>query len=183
MFPINPRTRLLFTGLVLLATFAALTWEHFNGGIRSHHFLGNAAFPAMHNAWAILILPALSWVASGSVEKRGLSRSVVIGFFGALLYGAALAFAFATGSTSATKAIFFLAFALSVLLPVYRAECVLGWVLGMAAVFGPFIPTFFAIVFASISALVHRVLLPVLRRAIRPARDRFAINATPKDDR
>lgn len=174
------RNRFLFTGLVLLATFAALAWEHFNGGIKSHHFLGNPSYPPMHNAWAVLILPALTWFAIGRIEKRGYSPSALIGFVGSLLYGAALAIAFAMGSSGVTKLLFFSAFALSALLPVYRAECALGFVLAMSWVFGPFIPSFFAAVFAAVSAFVHLLLWPVLKRLGNGVRSRSLERRPPK---
>lgn len=177
------RNRFLFTGPVLLATLALLAWEHFNGGIKSHHFLGNPAYPPMHNGWAVLILPLLTWFAVGRIERRGLSQSVFIGFSAALFYGAALATTFATGNLNATKLLFFSAFAVSVLLPVYRAECVLGLVLGMAVVFGPFIPVVFAAVFAAISAFVYLLLWPVLKSLGGLLRTHTPSHAPMKGDR
>ncbi len=55
----------------------------------------------------------------------------------------------------------FLGFA--ILLPVYRGEYQLGFVIGMTVTFGPVIPVLFGAVFAGISALVHLILLPKLR--------------------
>ncbi len=164
MFSARLRNRLLLTAVVLFATSLMLGWEHLNGGIQSHHFLGNPSYPPMNNAWAVLILPALTWFVAGRVETRGYDRVVVFGFVGALIYGAALSAAFASGHANVTAALFFAAFGLSAILPVYRAECILGFVLGMVIVLGPFIPTFFAPVFASVSALSLLLMWPALKR-------------------
>ena len=43
------RTRLLFTGVILLAELALLAWEHTHGGIQSHHILHRADLPAVSN--------------------------------------------------------------------------------------------------------------------------------------
>jgi hypothetical protein len=172
-----------FTSIVTLAALAHLAWEYFNDGIRSHHFLGDPQFPAMHNAWGVLILPLLAWIASGALEKRGPSRPVVIGFMGALTFGAALAFSFFMGWMTAATALFFSAFLLSLLFPVYRGECILGFVLGMTITFGPFIPTAFAIAFAAVSATVHVALLPTLKRRISTWRESSRLDEVRKAHR
>ena len=51
---------------------------------------------------------------------------------------------------------------LALLLPVYRAECVLGFVLGMTFTFGAILPTMVASVIAVFSALVQLCVRPVL---------------------
>ena len=50
---------------------------------------------------------------------------------------------------------------LALMLPVYRAECVLGFVLGMTFTFGAILPTVVASVIAAFSALVHLCVRPV----------------------
>ena len=54
--------------------------------------------------------------------------------------------------------------ALAVGLPGYRAECQLGWVLGMSWTFGALLPTFIGMTIVARSALLHRVIWPVLKR-------------------
>ena len=50
---------------------------------------------------------------------------------------------------------------LALLLPVYRPECVLGFVLGMTFTFGAILPTVVASVIAAFSALVQLCVRPV----------------------
>ena len=53
---------------------------------------------------------------------------------------------------------------LALLLPVYRAECVLGFVLGMTLTFGAVLPTVFGSIIAAVSVVVHLYVRPVLMR-------------------
>lgn len=156
--PPTTRRRLEFTLIAFLLAAAHLAWEHFNGGIRSHHFMGNANYPAMHNAWSLLILPALTWMLTRRVASEGIPRAAIATFSAALLYGIALSVAFSVGAKPITSALFFSIFGLCFLLPIYRAMSVLGFVFGMTFTFGPFIPLVFAVIFAALSAFAHLVL-------------------------
>ena len=168
--------RLGFTALCLLAEFALLLWEHFHGGIKSHHLLHRADLPAISNAWGLILLPALAWLASTQVLKRmqsnsvglaNLPKSVILGFTGALIIGCMLAFSFSHGYETATENLFMAMILSAVLLPVYRAETVLGFVLGMNIVFGAVLPIAVAALLASLSAMVHLILWPLLVRGWR----------------
>ena len=57
--------------------------------------------------------------------------SVVAGFVGALLFGILLSVSFTNDYETIASYLFRGMFLLALLLPVYRAECVLGFVLGM----------------------------------------------------
>src|SRR5467141_3234537 len=95
----RPRLRLYLTGLVVLAELAHLTWEHFNGGVISHHILHRSDMPAISNWWSLLLLPSLTWFLIGRIEGRialrpdgkeagtKLPPRVVAGFVGSLLFG------------------------------------------------------------------------------------------------
>ena len=148
-------------------------WEHFHGGIRSHHFLNSADMPAISNAWGLLLLPALAWFLSAFIQKRialisgtndspqKLPLSVIAGFVGSLLVGILLSISFTSGHETITEYVFMGVLLLALLLPVYRAECVLGFVLGMTFTFGAILPTVVASAIAAFSALVHLCVRPV----------------------
>jgi hypothetical protein len=169
-----PRWRLYGTALALLAEGAHLSWEHFHGGILRHHLLHRADLPAISNGWGLLLLPALAWFLLGRIQARSrvltegranwLPKSVVAGFTGALLFGIALSTCFTHNLPTLTEYLFQGLLLLALLLPVYRAECVLGFVLGMAFVFGVVLPTAVATLIAAFSALIHRVIRPILLR-------------------
>jgi hypothetical protein len=172
--PRPPRWRLYGTALALLAEGAHLAWEHLHGGILRHHILNRADLPAISNAWGLLLLPALTWFLLGRIQARSLGLTggrrdrfpnvVVAGFTGALLFGIALSTCFIHNLPTLTEYLFDVLLLLALLLPVYRAECVLGFVLGMAFVFGVVLPTAVATVIAAFSALIHRAIRPLLLR-------------------
>jgi hypothetical protein len=176
----RPRWRIYFTALVLLAEMAHLVWEHFHGGIVSHHFLARNDMPEFSNAWGLILLPALAWFLSGRVQKRiqknaasqssstnekpTFPTSIIFGFLVALLFGALLSASFANGYKDLTSYLFFGMLLSAVVLPVYRAECVLGFVLGMTFTFGAVLPTIIGSVIAAVSAVLHCWVYPGVMR-------------------
>ena len=140
--------------------------------------------PAVSNAWGLLLLPVMSWLLvgialrrsiataaaatinapGGQAEAAGLARGVFVGFFAELLFGASLAATFSLGYQDVTSILFFGMLLLALVFRVYRAECVLGFVLGMTFTFGAILPALVASVTAVISAVAHRVLYPLARR-------------------
>jgi len=171
--------RLAITALCLVAEISLLMWEHFHGGIKSHHILHRADLPAFSNAWGLIVLPALAWWASTQVLKRmdssqsksidftNVPSSAIFGFTGALIAGAALAFGFNQGYETFTGYLFQTMFVLALVLPAYRAETLLGFVLGMNVVFGTVLPTAIGAVLAAFSAITHLILWPLLARGWR----------------
>lgn len=172
----TPRLRIYFTVLVGIAEIAHLAWEHFHGGIHAHHFLQRADMPAIHNSWGLILLPALSWFVTGRIWKRVALqspdgammkksfRTAVAGFVGALLFGILLAVSFASGNAAVTSYLFQALLVLALLLPVYRAECVLGFALGMTFTIGAVLPTFIGAIIAAVSAILHLCLYPYVLR-------------------
>jgi hypothetical protein len=172
----RPRLRFYLTGLVMLAELAHLAWEHFHGGVTSHHILHRADMPAISNWWGALVLPALTWFLTGRIQRRialhsessgersTVPVSVVAGFVGALLFGISLSVAFTNNFESIATYLFQGALLLAILLPIYHAEYELGFVLGMTFTFGAVLPTVVGSVIGALSAVVHLFLRPVLVR-------------------
>jgi hypothetical protein len=156
------RTRILFTLAVAVYEAVHLGWEHLHGGVVSHHILQRPDLPAISNGWGILLLPVLAWFLIGRMQARDNtqstdlpSRAMALRFLAALAYGAALATAFTLGHETVTSTLFFTLFALAVVFPLFRAESVLGFVIGMTFVFGAVLPTVIAGIFAAISGVLH----------------------------
>lgn len=152
-------TRMLITALAFIFELAHLGWEHTHGGVPAHHLLNSADLPAISNWWGLIVIPALTWVLAGRIQRRLLqrgasTRAALGGFLGSLAYGAALAAAFAMNHEAVTY-IFLGAFVLSLLLPTYRGEYILGFVLAMTFTFGGVLPTLIAFVIAAFSRLMH----------------------------
>ncbi len=174
-----PRWRLAFIAVVSLAQWGHLAWEHFHGGVATHHILQRADLPAISNWWGALLLPGLAWFLTGRIQRRvehpsggtgnksTIPWSVVAGFGVALLLGTLLAVSFESGARSMTSTVFQATLLLALLLPAYRAECLLGFVLGMAHTFGAILPTGVGSIIATGSAIIQLGLRPLLVRCWR----------------
>ena len=158
------------TAAALLLEIVHLAWEHLHGGVVSHHLLANPDLPAISNWFGLLIVPALTWFLVGRIEQRianGTARATIAaGFAAALVYGAALALAFVS-KFAAIDMVFLALFAIGLVVPIYRAQFVLGFVLGMTFTFGAVLPTIIASVFAAYSSLAHLVFRWLYRLAMR----------------
>lgn len=151
--------------LTTLFVIAHLTWEYIHGGVESHHLFARSDMPAISNWWGLVILPLLGWLASWLVllragkETKALQKAIA-GALGALFIGITLSISFQTGHEQISSYIFFTALFLGIIFPVYRAEYVYGFVLGMAFVFGAVLPTLFALIGVIISAISHFLIRP-----------------------
>jgi len=170
------RLRLGLTLMATLAELANLAWEHLHGGVVSHHLLDRADLPSVSNGWSGLLIPVLVWFLIGRIQRRiarcsdrekavsKLPLPVVVGFAVALLLGILIAVCFTHGYPTATSYLFLGMIVLALPLPGYRAECVLGFVLGMTLTFGAVLPTMVACVIALGSAAIHLGVRPLLVR-------------------
>jgi hypothetical protein len=168
--------RVCFTAIVACAELALLGWEHLHGGVKTHHILQSAALPGFSNCWGLLLLPSLTWFLTGRIQRRislefyeratasTIPAIVIAGFVGALAFGVSLSVAFQGGYDDTASYLFMGVLLLAVLLPLFRAECVLGFVLGMTVTFGAVVPTLISTIIAAISASVFFYVRPVLTR-------------------
>lgn len=162
-------------GLAVLVAALHLGWELTHGGVRSHHLLARDDLPAISNWWGLLTLPLLGWLASRVVTGRaradeGAVARAAAGFAGAALVGVALSASFAAGYEPVASGIFFGALASGLVLPIYRAEYVFGFVLGMTFVFGAVLPLIAASVAAAVSAAAHFLVRPAFASLWRKVR-------------
>jgi hypothetical protein len=171
-----PRLRLYATAFAVLAELAHLAWEYFNGGVKSHHILNLPEMPAISNWWGLFLLPVLTWYLTGRIQKSIASHdvgkdeisklplSIVAGFIGSLLLGILLSISFTNGNEAIASYLFLGMFVLALLLPVYRAEYLLGFVLGMTFTFGVVLPTAVGSIIAALSAFIHLGVRPIVMR-------------------
>jgi hypothetical protein len=142
--------------VALVFAIAHLAFEHFNGGVKTHHFMASGDLPGFSNWLGLLILPTLGIALAVRIRKlqndgKRMPRSVVMAFIGASLYGVMLSVSFHFKAEQLSFLILIGLFILALALPVYRAEYSLGLVVGMTVVFGPVIPLVLALFFAAIS--------------------------------
>jgi hypothetical protein len=155
---------------------AHVGFEYFNGGVKTHHFLARADLPGFSNWLGLLVLPllAIALTVRAKSQQGGQAGSILppalaAGTAGSLAYGAALAASFHFGLEQVSLLLFLGLFLCSIALPVYRAEYIFGFVVGMTIVFGSVIPLAFALVFGTISFALRRTAVFVLS-ALRKSR-------------
>lgn len=168
------RAQVVIASGVLALVLLHLAWEMVNGGVVSHHFLARSDMPRVSNWWGIVLVPALAWFVAGRVLGRptnneqsaglipGNIRRALPAFCGALVYGGLLAGSFTFGF-GVERYLFFALFAIGLVLPLYRGEYILGFVLGMMATFGGILPVVVAAVVASVSWVAHVLFRAVMR--------------------
>lgn len=149
----NTQTRsnltILFPVAALVFAMAHLIFEHVTGGVLNHHILADPDLPAISNWYGLLTLPLVG-LATGYRLQRPNSA-----FLGALVYGAVLAISFELGASMLTNIAFFGLIACALAFPIYRAEYVLGFMMGMTFTFGGVLPLIIALIFATISFVVR----------------------------
>jgi hypothetical protein len=147
------KTQLYLTVTVTFAVWTVLGWGYYHGGVPSHHILAKKDLPAISNYWGGILLPLLTWFllyriqkriirqSSGNTESSRYPKQIVFAFAGALLFSILLSIFFTLGYPTIPGYMILGLFPLALFLPIYRAECLLGFVIGMAFTFGAVLPT------------------------------------------
>lgn len=166
--------RLYGTGIVTIAVWSLLLWNYFHGGVPSHHILARKDLPEISNWWGAVVLPLLTWFLLTRIQKRILTGKeedsptatfpmpILYAFAGALVFGILLSVFFTLRYAEIPGYMLQGIFLLALFLPLYRAEYVLGFFLGMTYTFGAVLP----IGIGSIIALICSGIYLYLRRAI-----------------
>jgi MFS family permease len=166
--------RLYFTGVVSVTIWVLLVWDYYHDGVPNHHLLAQEDLPSFSNWWGGLLLPLLTWFLLYRIQKRigsdkekkslllNISTHILYGFVGALLFGIVLSIFFTLRNEEVPFYMMMSLFAAALFLPIYRAECFLGFVIGMTFTFGGVLP----IVIGSILALLGAMLYLLIRPAI-----------------
>lgn len=166
--------RLYLTGIVTIAIGALLVWNHYNGGVPSHHLAADDSFPAISNWWGALVLPLLTWFllyriqkgifsnTYGEAETRVFLPGILYGFAGGLLFGILIAVCFTSGYTDIIDYLMLGLLLLALFFPIYRAQCLLGFVLAMTYTFGAVLPTAFGAVVCLVGWVLYRFIRPVI---------------------
>lgn len=156
------KNRLLFTGVVSILMWAFLAWDHFHGGVPTHYILHNDDYPGFSNWWGAITIPLVTWGLLHLINRRvhnqekDQTSSILYGFIGHLVFAVVLSYFFITGSDMPG----YLALghiALSFFIPLYRAECLLGYILGMVFIFGSILPLLFAIFLWIIFTITYKL--------------------------
>ncbi|MFV8368046.1 hypothetical protein [Flavobacterium sp. LB2R40] len=147
------KTRLYCTGIATIAIGSLLIWNHYHGGVPSHHILAREDLPEISNWWGALLIPFLTWFLLYRIQikfndtkheksqKSKLFKHIFYGFIGALSFGILLSLFFTLGYTEIPGYMLIGVFILALFFPIYKAECILGFVIGMTYTFGAVLPT------------------------------------------
>ena len=166
------KTRIYFTGIVTIAIWSLLAWDHYHGGVPSHHILHREDLPAISNWWGGFLLPLLTWFLLYRIQKRLMSDNIEVskvsmrlanilyGFTGALFFGILLSVFFTFGYSSISGYIIIGLLLLALFFPIYRAECLLGFVIGMTFTFGAVLPTAVGSILALVGAVLYLYVRP-----------------------
>lgn len=164
------KIRLYFTFGVLLAIWTLLIWDFYHGGVPAHHILNDKNLPEISNWWGGLLLPLLTWISFYWIKKRihtesaesAFPRAILYGFIGALFMGILLAAFFTFGDENFPAYILLIILVSGLFFPIYRAEYLLGFVIGMTFTFGAVLPTGIGLILAPIGAFLYLCIRPFI---------------------
>lgn len=171
-------TKIAATSIVTFLILGLLIWQHIHGGVPSHHVLQQKDLPEISNWWGALLLPVLTWILWGRIEKRlnkqGPSTQLanqntkIIGLLLlGLILGILVAVSFTFDYNFFLDNILYIFFVLGLFLPLYYAEFILGFILGMTYTFGAVLPTIFILIIAGFGFLLYRLLRPLMLKATK----------------
>ncbi len=170
------KIKALIVGVVTFLIFSFLFWEHFHGGVTSHHILDQKDLLSISNWWSGILLPTLTWFLLCRIEKRldkkisqtqqmnNFIRKVFWLFLTGLVFGILLSTSFTNEFKPFLDNVLYIIIILSFIIPVYYSEFILGFILGMTYTFGAIIPTVFILIVAVIGFVAHRLIRPIVLR-------------------
>jgi hypothetical protein len=163
---------LAILSIISVGIWALLIWQYYHGGVPSHSFMARKDMPSISNWWGAFLLPLLTYFSLYRVQKRigGVGENSIIPtkqiqstgllFLLGLIYTGSMSYCFVTDKSAINGVLFQGLFLLAILLPIYRAEFLLGFVIGMTYTFGAILPTFIGSLFVGISFVAHQWIYP-----------------------
>jgi hypothetical protein len=161
-----------FIGVITLGIWSLLAYNYFHGGVPRHHLLADPTLPSISNWWGALLLPLLASASVYFVRKRmqasdeAGARQVVMnafrGFLLAAVFGLSFASLFMAQQNEVLNYLVMVLPLLAFLFPLYRAEFILGFALGMTYAIGAVLPTAFASLVALMSAVLYLGVRPLI---------------------
>ena len=157
------KNRILFIGIVAILVWLHLLWDYLHDGVPSHHILHRADLPSISNWWGGIAVPLVSWFLLYQIAKRINNKTsgtdklnkTVYAFLGALLFGIILSFFFIIDSNIQLYMMIG-AILISFFIPLYRAEFLLGFIIGMTYTFGGIIPIVSGIILTIIFTIAYK---------------------------
>lgn len=157
------KIRIYITAIVSITIWSLLAWEYTHGGFESHFILRRKDMPELQNWWGGILLPILTWFLLYRIEKRPealLSKRVMYGFLIAFLIAASIITLVHFDIHELPGYLLISILLIALFYPVYKAECLLGFILGMTFSFGAVLPTLVGSILAIIGFLIYHLLRP-----------------------
>jgi hypothetical protein len=159
------KNRILFTGIVTLFVWGNLLWEYFHSGVPTHHLLQREDLPGLSNWWGGIAVPLMTWFLLIRIVKRVSNNTsltsklnhAIYGFLGALFFGIMLSFFFTIGS-NIPEYMMIGVILLSFFIPLYKAEFLLGFIIGMIYTFGGILPIAVGIILTIIFTIAYKLI-------------------------
>ncbi|MFM8911961.1 MAG: hypothetical protein ACKOE6_03440, partial [Flammeovirgaceae bacterium] len=142
-----------------------LVWGYLHGGVGGHYILHQQDLPFISNWWGLVLLPVLTWICWGRIEKRfhekpgkkELSRIFLLFLLG-LTIGILISISFVNEYHFFLDNVLYILALASLIFPIYYSEFILGFVLGMINTFGVVIPTVFILIISIVGFLIYRMI-------------------------
>lgn len=157
---VNQRTN--FTLAMGMLAVLHLTIEIVSGGVVTHHLMARGDMPGISNWWGLVLLPGLAWCFYPFIPKAlnpsgplGLSSGALYRFGGAVIYGGLMSASWELGNDRVPALMMGSLLLVGIVTPLYRAELILGMIIGMVYTFGSALPTIATSVVALASFLSH----------------------------
>jgi len=163
---VSLKNRILFTGIVTLLVWVNIIWDYLHKGVPSHYFLQREDLPEISNWWGAIAVPLITWFLLIQVKKRVNNNKIldtnklnntIYGFLGALLFGIIFSFLFTIGSNIPGYMMIGVIL-LSFFIPLYKAEFLLGFVIGMTYTFGGVLPVLIGIILTIMFTIAYKIL-------------------------
>jgi len=163
---VNNKNHGAVAGFILALAF--LLWEHFNGGVVTHHLLAREDLPGLSNWWGLLTIPLLMWIAIPLINKRqakgGNSESnfkefeaqVLKHFLFALAFGVLMSLLWEFNHANILQYLIYFPILVALFKPVHLPEYLMGFVLGMLFTFGGILPILFGLVLWTLCFLLNK---------------------------
>lgn len=171
------KPRIYFTSIASIIILALLFWQHFHNGVPSHHILNKENLPEISNWWGAIWIPILTWFLSGRIvnrikklkEQQSKNQYIKIYslFLLGIIFGLSVALSFTYDFKLLLDNIIYIFLLLSLFVPIFYAEFILGFIFGMTYTFGAILPTAFILIITGLVFLIYRFIRPLILRVVK----------------
>ena len=159
------KIRIIFTGFVTLLVWANLAWDYLHEGVPTHYILHSKDFPGFSNWWGGIAIPLITWFLLSRIARKmnnnqnnaNDSAQVKYGFLGALSFGIILSVLFTLGS-DLPGYMMIGAIIISFFVPLYKAEYLLGFIIGMTYTFGGVLPIIIVLLLFIVFTITYKLI-------------------------